>query len=91
MKLGEIVVHMDNYNFNKFYQNQMKNKKVLLIAHFSVQNFKASVELWKLYIVNPGGQNWEGQKVFCKQTADLYCVALVKSTYPIGFQSFLSR
>ena len=35
MKL-EIVVHMDNYNFTKFHQNQMKNKKVLLIAHFSV-------------------------------------------------------
>ena len=29
----------------------MKNKKVLLIAHFSVQNFKVSVESWKLYIV----------------------------------------
>ena len=51
MKLGEIVVHMDNYNFTKCHQNQMKNKKVLLIAQFSVQNFKVSVELWKLYIV----------------------------------------
>ena len=37
MKLGEIVVHM-------FHQNQMKNKKVLLIARFSVQNFQVSVE-----------------------------------------------
>ena len=27
MKLGEIVVHMDNCNFTKFLQNQMKNKK----------------------------------------------------------------
>ena len=51
MKLGEIVVHMDNYNFTKFHQNQMKNKKVLLIARFSVQNFKVSVESWKSYIV----------------------------------------
>ena len=51
MKLCEIVVHMDNYNFTKFHQNQMKNKKVLLIACFSVQNFKVSVELWKSYIV----------------------------------------
>ena len=51
MKLGEIVVHMDNYNFTRFHQNQMKNKKVLLIAHFSVQNFKVSVESWKSYIV----------------------------------------
>ena len=31
MKLSEIVVHIDNYNFTKFHQNQMKNKKVLLI------------------------------------------------------------
>ena len=53
MKLGEIVIHMGNYNFTKFYQNQMKNKKVLLIVHFSVQNFKVSVELWKSYIVGP--------------------------------------
>ena len=45
MKLGEVVVQMDNYNFTKFHQNQMKNKKVLLIARFSVQNFKVSVEL----------------------------------------------
>ena len=44
MKLDEIVVHIGNYNFTKFHQNQMKNKKVLLIARFSVQNFKVSVE-----------------------------------------------
>ena len=47
MKLGEIVAHMDNYNFTKFHQNQMKNKKVLLTARFSVE----SVESWKSYIV----------------------------------------
>ena len=51
MKPSEIVVHMDNYNFTNFHQNQMKNRKVLLIAHFSVPNFKVSVELWKSYIV----------------------------------------
>ena len=51
MKLREIVVHMDIYNFTKFHQNRMKNKKVSLIACFSVQNFKVSVELWKSYIV----------------------------------------
>ena len=51
MKLSAIVAHMDNYNFTKFHQNQMKNKKVLLIARFSVQNLKVSVELWKSYIV----------------------------------------
>ena len=50
MKLGEIVVHTDNYNFTKFHQNQME-KKVLLIARFYLQNFKVSVELWKSYIV----------------------------------------
>ena len=51
MKLGEIVVHMDNYNFTKFHQNQIKNKKVLLRPCFSVQNFNVSVESWKSYIV----------------------------------------
>ena len=34
MKLGEILVHMGNYNFTKFHQNQMKNNFFLLIAHF---------------------------------------------------------
>ena len=29
MKLHEIVVHIDNYNFTKIHQNQMKNKNVL--------------------------------------------------------------
>ena len=50
MKLGEIVVRMGN--FIKFHQNQMENKQVLLIAHFSVQNIKVSVSLWKSYIVH---------------------------------------
>ena len=52
---------MDNYNFfTKFHQNQMKNKKVLSIARFSVQNFKVSVDLWKSYIVLLGtSQNWK--------------------------------
>ena len=36
MKLGEVVVTHDvYYNFAKFHQNRMKNKKVLLIAHLS--------------------------------------------------------
>ena len=52
MKLGEIVIVINNYNFTKFHQIQMKNKKVLLIAHFFVQNFNISVESWKLYIVH---------------------------------------
>ena len=45
MKLGEIVVHIDYYNFTKCHQNWVKYKKVFLIARFSVQNFKVSVEL----------------------------------------------
>ena len=57
MKLGEVVVTDVYYNFTKFYKkNLMKNKKVLIIAHFSVQNFKVSVELWKSYIV--GARKW---------------------------------
>ena len=55
MKLVEvsIVTHV-NYNFTKFYQNRISNKKVLLVARFSAQNFKVSVELWKSYIVLKG-------------------------------------
>ena len=56
IKLGEIVERMSKYNFTKFHQNQMKNKKGLSIARFSVQNIKVSVELGKLYIVS-----WKGQ------------------------------
>ena len=42
MKLGEIVVHMGNYNFTKFNQNQMKNKKILLIHNpFFCSNFQS--------------------------------------------------
>ena len=32
MKLGEIVVRMDNYNFTKFHQNQMKNIFLLIVS-----------------------------------------------------------
>lgn len=42
MQFGKIVVHkLDNYNFTKFHQNEMKNKKVLLIARFSVSKSMA--------------------------------------------------
>ena len=58
MKLGKVAVHMDNYNFAKFHQNQMKNKKVLLIARFYVQIFKVSVESWKSYIVRDPSLFW---------------------------------
>ena len=36
----------------------MKNKKVLLIDRFSVQNYKVSVESWKSYIVPPPQRCW---------------------------------
>ena len=52
MKLGEVVVTHVYYNLTKFHQNRMKNKNVLLIGHFSVQNFKVSIESWKSYIVD---------------------------------------
>ena len=68
MKLCEILVHMGNYNFTKFHQNWMKNKKVLLIARFSVQNFKVSVELWKSYIVGGVIKNPEkSSDIICEQ------------------------
>ena len=51
MKLGEVVVIHVYCNFTKFRPNGMKNKKAWLTAHFSVQNFKVSVESWILYIV----------------------------------------
>ena len=57
MKLSDILVHMDNYNFTKFHQNQIENKKVLLIVRFSVQNFKVSEESRKSYIVHEFSKN----------------------------------
>ena len=53
MKLGEVVVTHVYCSFTKLHQNRMKNKRVLLIARFSVRNFKVSVESWKSYIVGP--------------------------------------
>ena len=35
MKLGEVVVHMEYSNINKFYQILMKNKNVLYITHLT--------------------------------------------------------
>ena len=48
MKHGEIVVHMDNYNFTKFHQNQMKNKKVLLIAPSFCSEFQSVSRIMKI-------------------------------------------
>ena len=60
MKLGEIVVHMAKYKSTKFHQNQMKNEKVLLIARFSAQNIKVSVESRKSYIVQSCDDTFDG-------------------------------
>ena len=51
------LVHMGDYNFTKYHQIQIKNIKVLIIARFSVQNFKVSVESLKSYIVTTWGKN----------------------------------
>ena len=33
MKLGEVLVHTDNYNFTNFYGIQKNNKKVFTMTH----------------------------------------------------------
>ena len=48
MKLGKIVVCMSNYNFTKFHQNQMKTKKVLLIAPFLCSEFQSVTRIMKI-------------------------------------------
>ena len=82
MKFGEIVVHMDKYNFPKFHQNQMKNKKVFLIAHFSVQNFKASVRIVK--IVHSVG----GAAALKKPLKQLFCLEKFVPKRIIGTRCF---
>ena len=54
LKFGKIVVHNAwvTTTSPSFIKIRWK-KKVLLIARFSVQNFKVSVESWKSYIVLP--------------------------------------
>ena len=39
MKLCETVVHMDNYNFTNFHQNQMKNKNFFINSLFFCSEF----------------------------------------------------
>ena len=86
MKLGEIVVHMDNYNCTKFHQNQMKNKKVLLIDRFSVQNFKVSLELWKSYIVRPA--NYAGTYFSHQNSLSTYMyVSISRASLPLKVTS----
>ena len=48
MKLGKIVVYMDNYNFTKFHQNQMKNKKVFVESPFFCSEFQSASRIVKI-------------------------------------------
>ena len=48
MKLGKIVVHMDNYNFTKFHQNQMKNKKSFINSLFFCSKFQSVSRIVKI-------------------------------------------
>ena len=54
MKLGEIVVHMNNYNFSKykFHQNQMKNI-FFVNSSFFCSEFQSVSRIVK--IVHSGG------------------------------------
>ena len=51
MKLGEVLVTHVYYNFSKFFLKKWMKTKIFINTHFSVQNFKVSVEFWKSYIV----------------------------------------
>ena len=48
MKLGEIIVHMGNYNFTKFHQNQMKNKKHFINSPFFCSEFQSVSRIVKI-------------------------------------------
>ena len=48
MKLGEIVEHMGYYNFTKFHQNQMKNKKVFIDSPFFCSEFQSVGRIVKI-------------------------------------------
>ena len=50
MKLGEIIVHMDNYNFTKFHQNQSdeKQKKSFINSPFFCFEFQSVSRIMKI-------------------------------------------
>ena len=48
MKFCEIVVHMSNYNFNKFHQNQMKNKNFFINRPFFCAEFQSVNRIVKI-------------------------------------------
>ena len=61
MKLGEIVVHMDNYNFTKFHQNQMKKQKSFINSLFFCSEFQSVSRIVKFIHSAPEAnetKNW---------------------------------
>ena len=48
MQLGEIVVYMDNYNFTKVHQNQMKTKKSFIDSPFFCSEFQSVSRIVKI-------------------------------------------
>ena len=74
---------MENYLcVLQFHQVSSKSdhekQKVLIIAHFSVQNFKVPVELWKSYIVQWCFELW-------KLPLTMFCVSFWVGFDFIGF------
>ena len=54
MKLGEIVLHNEYYNFTKFHQNQMKNKRGFFNSPFFCSEFQSVSSVVKI-IHSAGG------------------------------------
>ena len=48
MKLGEVVVIDVYYNFTKFHQNRMKNKKVFVYIPFFCSEFQSVSRIVKI-------------------------------------------
>ena len=49
MKLGEIIVHMDNYNFTKFHQNQVEKQKGFInTSNFFTSEFQSVSRIVKI-------------------------------------------
>ena len=48
MKLGEIVGNNGYYNFTKFHQNQMKNKKSFINSSFFCSEFRSVSRIVKI-------------------------------------------
>ena len=58
MKLGEMVVHMDNYNFTKFHQNQMEKQKRFINSPFFSSEFQSVSRIVKI-VHSANGENKE--------------------------------